>query len=196
MGLDMYLSVRKKDWKEKIPEKYLDYNEIADQDKFIQEMGYENIVKLILSKNIFLGTQLYTNIVWMSLTQEIGYWRKANAIHNWFVKNVQNGVDDCGYYVVTKKQLEELLEICIKVRDSLNNQKPIEKINKDGFAIKVFENHEIAQNLLPALDGFFFGGIEYDEYYLESIQETIGILLKATHWVDEDNFEILYHSSW
>ncbi len=37
---------------------------------------------------------------------EVGYWRKANQIHNWFVKNVQGGVDDCGYYGVTKEKLE------------------------------------------------------------------------------------------
>ena len=28
--------------------------------------------------------------------EEVGYWRKANAIHGWFVRNVQNGKDDCG----------------------------------------------------------------------------------------------------
>ena len=29
---------------------------------------------------------------------EVLMWRKANAIHNWFVQNVQKGVDDCGVY--------------------------------------------------------------------------------------------------
>ena len=27
---------------------------------------------------------------------QIASWRKANAIHKWFVDNVQDGVDDCG----------------------------------------------------------------------------------------------------
>jgi hypothetical protein len=44
--------------------------------------------------------------------QECGYWRKANAIHNWFVQNVQNGVDDCDIYLVTREQLEQLKEAC------------------------------------------------------------------------------------
>jgi len=25
------------------------------------------------------------------IEEEVGYWRKANAIHSWFVKNIQNG---------------------------------------------------------------------------------------------------------
>lgn len=47
--------------------------------------------------------------------KEIGYWRKANHIHHWFVDNVQKGVDDCGIYVVHPVQLIDLLELCCKV---------------------------------------------------------------------------------
>ena len=43
---------------------------------------------------------------------EIIYWRKANAIHKWFVENVQEGVDDCGEYEVTVEQLTELRDLC------------------------------------------------------------------------------------
>ena len=27
----------------------------------------------------------------------VAYWRKANAIHSWFVENCQDGVDECQY---------------------------------------------------------------------------------------------------
>lgn len=40
---------------------------------------------------------------------EVGYWRKADDLHAWFVGNVQGGVDDCGFYEVSKEQLEQLL---------------------------------------------------------------------------------------
>ena len=46
------------------------------------------------------------------IEEEIGYWRKANQIHNWFVNNVQNGNDNCGTYYVGVEQLEELSENC------------------------------------------------------------------------------------
>ena len=32
---------------------------------------------------------------------QAGYWRKANQIHQWFVDNVQEGVDNCSEYYVT-----------------------------------------------------------------------------------------------
>ena len=31
---------------------------------------------------------------------EVAYWRKANAIHGWFVYNIQDGVDDQNEYYV------------------------------------------------------------------------------------------------
>ena len=40
---------------------------------------------------------------------EEGYWRKANAIHQWFVHNAQNDNDDCKKYPVKRKKLESLL---------------------------------------------------------------------------------------
>jgi hypothetical protein len=35
-----------------------------------------------------------------------GYWRKANAVHGWFVNHVQRGVDDCKPYMVERSDLE------------------------------------------------------------------------------------------
>ena len=41
------------------------------------------------------------------IIEQVGYWRKANQIHNWFVENVQDGEDDCCYHnEVTKEYLE------------------------------------------------------------------------------------------
>lgn len=48
------------------------------------------------------------------IIDQVGYWRKANHIHNWFVENVQDGEDDCRYHgEVTKEDLEELLVSCL-----------------------------------------------------------------------------------
>ena len=46
------------------------------------------------------------------ITEEIGYWRKANAVHKWFVDNVQDGKDDCGSYYVSKEKLQQLMHDC------------------------------------------------------------------------------------
>jgi hypothetical protein len=47
-----------------------------------------------------------------TVVQKAGYWRKNWTIHNWFVQNVQEGVDDCGKYAVEREHLEKLLEFC------------------------------------------------------------------------------------
>jgi hypothetical protein len=102
---------------------------------------------------------------------EIGYWRKANAIHRWFVENCQDGEDNCATYVVGHEDLKELKRICEKVL-----QKPQE-----------------AEDLLPTQSGFFFGPTEYDEWYIQDLKDTIEIIDWALAQ-DFDYFE--YHSSW
>ena len=88
------------------------------------------------------------------IEEEVGYWRKANQIHRWFAEKVQDGVDDCGTYNVSKEQLKELLDLAKEVQ----------------------ANPELAKKELPRASGFFFGSTEYDEYYLSDINDTIAIL--------------------
>ena len=103
--------------------------------------------------------------------EEVGYWRKQNQIHQWFVENVQNGVDNCGEYSVSKGQLEDLLEICKKI----------------------LNDNSLAEELLPTASGFFFGGTEYDEWYFDGIQNTIEILEEA---LSDTSADYYYSSSW
>ena len=105
------------------------------------------------------------------IIEEIGYWRKANQIHSWFVENVQNGVDNCSEYCVSKGQLEDLLEICKKI----------------------LNDNSLADELLPTASGFFFGGTEYDEWYYKDIENTIGILEEA---LSDTHADYYYSSSW
>lgn len=106
--------------------------------------------------------------------ESVGYWRKANAIHKWFVNNVQDGEDDCGYYEVTKEQLEELLGICNTIKS----------------------DPESASSLLPTQCGFFFGSTDYDEWYMQDIESTIEILTSVLKETDFDKQMIAYSSSW
>jgi hypothetical protein len=105
------------------------------------------------------------------ITVDSVYWRKANAIHNWFVQNVQGGVDDCGKYTVTNEDLLNLLHV----------------INT------VLADPEEASELLPVTSGFFFGSIEYDEWYFDGIQNTIEILEGV---LSDTSADYYYSSSW
>lgn len=112
-----------------------------------------------------------TGFAGINIDVPMGYWRKANQIHNWFVENVQDGEDNCGSYYVTRDQLEELKELCINV----------------------LANKELAEDLLPTGAGFFFGSTTYDEYYYADLNDTIGIITRCLE-SKFDGFE--YQSSW
>lgn len=108
------------------------------------------------------------------ISEQVGYWRKANQIHNWFVENVQDGNDDCGSYEVSKEDLEALLATCADV----------------------LADPSQAESLLPTTGGFFFGDTEYDEYYMQDIKETINILTKVIAETDFEKQMVYYVSSW
>jgi len=138
--------------------------------------------------------------------QNLASWRKANQIHSWFVENVQGGVDDCGYYIVSEGVLEELLGICKQIKEQavlkpgkVKNGYTLTKDGKcdwdyvDGFVIT---NLEVCEELLPTRGGFFFGSTEYDSYYMEDIDQTIEILEKVLKETDFVNEAVYYTSSW
>ena len=108
-----------------------------------------------------------------TLQVQVGYWRKANQIHSWFVNHVQGGVDNCEEYRVTRDQLQLLLDNC--------------KL--------VLMNKEEAKTLLPRQEGFFFGSYEYDEFYWYDIQDTIDQIEKILNEYPEE-WDFQYQSSW
>lgn len=121
----------------------------------------------------------------------VGYWRKANAIHNWFVKNVQEGTDDCKEYEVQSEDLLKLRDACKEVLI----HHAIEEGLLNGDA------KEVAEKILPTAEGFFFGGTDYDEWYVDGLKETVTIIDKALNQmaIDESNgfyISFYYQSSW
>ena len=107
---------------------------------------------------------------------EAMYWRKANAIHRWFVNKVQEGVDNCAEYYVDTDILSELRNIC--------NQ--------------ILVDPSKADELLPPQSGFFFGSTDVDEWYLEQLKYTVDRLdvLLDLPQVKERKINFYYSSSW
>jgi hypothetical protein len=131
---------------------------------------YLNVRKNVSSTPVFSEATGVTKVV---RGGRVGYWRKSNQIHNWFVQNVQDGEDDCEEYYVSREQLTELLDTCKKIK----------------------ANPDLAESLLPPVEGFFFGSTEIDEYYWEDIDSTIKQLEKAMEKYD-DKWSFEYSSSW
>ena len=140
------------------------------------------------------------------IMEQVAYWRKANHIHNWFVDNVQDGIDDCDYHhEVSEEILEELLATCEEVLErSVLVAGPV--VNgytyKDGMETPNIEdgmyiaNTEVAEELLPTTSGFFFGGTEYDEYYYDQVKYTAETVKKILETTDFDKEMVYYISSW
>jgi hypothetical protein len=111
---------------------------------------------------------------YFSIFEEIGYWRKENHIHRWFVERVQGGVDECQHVDVKRTDLEALAATCRLV----------------------LKTPARAEKLLPTQGGFFFGPTDYDPSYFDGVRETVRIIeevLKTTDWKKQ---VVLYHSSW
>lgn len=99
------------------------------------------------------------------------YWRKVNHIHNWFVSNIQLGYDDCEEYEVKNYELLDLRDECAYV----------------------LEHPEEAQNVLPTVGGFFFGGTDYGDWYWEETEKTMREIDEA---LEEGYTKFYYTSSW
>lgn len=151
MGLDMYL--RRK--------KYVKNWDFTAKEKQFKVDG-----------NVMIGEEIIdlSDICYLEFSAI--YWRKANAIHQWFVENVQENVDDCGTYYVGLEKLKKLLNT---INTCLADRNECDK-------------------LLPVQEGFFFGNTEYDEHYFEELERTRDKLSILIHKYPHD--EYYYHSSW
>jgi len=160
MGLDMYLEARRF---------VSGYNHSSPDE----QKTFEGILDAV-------GMTGMTDSPHITVNVNVAYWRKANHIHDWFVKHVQDGEDDCKSYYVPREKLVELEDACRKVVEA-------------GTA-------EVASELLPTSAGFFFGGTEYDEYYFEQTDWTAKRLAEILTTVPAGSglstYDFYYQSSW
>lgn len=191
MGLDMFLWRMKK-------QQGKTFNEVLELKR---KFDNEEITKEQLRPYIFHTKLENINYEYDSLFKEVYYWRKANQIHSWFVRNIQNNDDDGGSYRVTQKDLQILIDTLKEVYNSLCNKEMVTKKVQDGsieYETKVFKEKdlEIAKQLLPTQEGFFFGSTQYDEYYFEDIKKTLNDLQIINECFDFENNYLIYGSSW
>lgn len=154
MGLDMYLSAKR------YMSKYFDPADTQKIEQINHVLGIEGI------EDGDYGAQ--------EVTIRVGYWRKANAIHAWFVENCQDGVDECKETFVSREQLQALVEVCKQV----------------------LANKKKAAELLPSASGFFFGSTEYDEWYFQDVEYTVTRLEKILSDPALERCDFYYQSSW
>jgi len=132
-----------------------------------------------VKKNGVVRTDIKPNRI-CYITEQVAYWRKFNALHGWFINECTAGVDECQNINVEEDKMKELLETLKEVSS----------------------NFDKAEELLPPVQGFFFGGDEIDEYYKEEVISTIKIIedlleeheQSKEHGLYSGDFE--YRASW
>ena len=190
MGLDMYLSANLF---------VSGYNFSPEKEK----QQYQNILNAV---NISPSHGSNCGAPSATLEITVAYWRKANHIHRWFVENVQGGEDNCDRYSVSRDQLKELLGLCEDVLSSVETVQgdvstgtayhgdgEVEHLTTPG---RVVAQKTIAENKLPTAAGFFFGGTDYDEFYLRDTEETVKMLKTILADKSLKNCYFKYQASW
>jgi len=156
MGLDMYL----------IATKHLSggWDHATDKKKTPHRLVCEAI-------NI-TNNSLYESSGSMEVSWTAAYWRSENAIHNWFVENCQNGVDECQRSYVSIEQLKQLLDIC-----------------KEIINAPVMSRDSVACEMLPT-------STDIDESYYKGLHYTIKQLDKIITNPELDGCDFYYTASW
>lgn len=138
MGLDMYLSA----------EVYVSGYSFQNEEK---QAAYQSIVSAVGLED-FASPD--TPSAYVKVT--VAYWRKANAIHAWFVDNVQGGVDECQEAPVSIEALGTLHAACTA-------------------ALNLYDNGDVegAGIVMTPRSGFFFGSTDLDEDFANDLRDTI-----------------------
>ena len=182
MGLDMYLegSFSTRAYERPTDQDYADMRE-GKEVKIEQSSELKDALAAIGFENAPIDHQ-YNH---MTYVFPIITWRKANAIHKFFVDTCQEGNDNCQRHYVSRENLEELLET---INTILAVKTPVARRTK-------------AEELLPTEAGFFFGSEDYDDWYFQDLKRTKSILEKVFEYEENaeagkcfDNF--YYQSSW
>lgn len=161
MGLDMYI------------EKRIFVNENYNSDV------KSKITLEVSGKKIKLKDKVDT------ISSEFAYWRKANWIHGWFVRNMQNGKDDCKTYHLSKRNAKKLFKVCENIYNFSTCH------TKEDFI-------KYAEKELPPCEGFFFGGNNINDIYEEYL-ESIEYTMKKMKEIDNETIlstAFYYNSSW
>lgn len=156
----------------------------------VKELYSGNVIKEI-NKNIDAPFKNYKTV---EVKIGVMYWRKANAIHNWFITNCADGIDECQNVYVSIEQLKQLRDLCKDVLDH-------SKLVYDKSDIKneyIIEDPSYAMKNLPTASGFLFGSIEYNQDYYEDVKNTLECLdnILSINIKEFEDWYFIYKASW
>ena len=177
MGLDQYLSASFAS--------YGGYKHVRENPAFATE------TKLYDAVIAALGIERSPDMNSISVSVQVGYWRKANHIHKWFIDRCGGGDPDCCKMDVSRDDLVALRDLCLRVKSAAKMEDS--SVIEPG---KVIANAKEIAALLPTQSGFFFGSTDYDEYYMADIEHTLEMLGRVLDDPKYKDCEFTYRASW
>ena len=140
----------------------------------------------------------------VGIVEEVKYWRKQNAIHNYFVQECGDRVDKCQRIRVSVKQLVELMNRCKEILADKDNIVVTQETYTDIEGkehtedVRYLKDTTLAEELLPTTSGFFFGSTDYDEWYIQGLETTIECIEKEIRTPKNEGvyIEYFYQASW
>lgn len=193
MGLDMYLMAQKYESKSSWQ---LDKEERREKEKEIVKDFYpEDLQKIGL-------THIKDNFLSKQTRYQIGYWRKFNALQAFFEKRVESDYELLHGVYVYEETIKELISTFNKILKDIKTCETEEIQYCTGWAYgektydtkKVYKS-QVALDLLPPGDGFFYGSQEIDEWYVEDIKYSLKLFKKALKLI-ELGYDIIYEANW
>ena len=194
MGLDMYLYA----------EKYISSsNAFKENDPDMYNAGLEAVKMNHLPKG---------NFPHLMVKADVAYWRKANAIHGWIIRNCADGVDECQEIVISSDKLTELRDECVK---ELANRHTAVKPDEANYVQKITSGEDLMEVIaksmkrqseksntkventidpLAPVSGFFFGSTDKDEYYYRDLEYTVEVANSLL--TNKDEYVFIYRASW
>lgn len=160
MGLDMYLSKKTyvKNWSYMAPEDRHNISITGPAADDIQPARISHIV------------------------EELAYWRKANAIHQWFVLHCQQGRDECQASPVYHEHVRALVTCCQTLLTA--------------YAADPVDAERLAMEVLPPVSGAFFGPTSIDDWYWDDLRQTVDMLAPELDQPYTGLVSYEYQASW
>jgi len=200
MGLDMYLYA----------EKYVHNRDYTTEDKD------EAVYKAILTASN-MDTLPSPDFGGVTISKCIGYWRKANAIHGWFVRELADGVDECQRISVAREDLINLRNDCVNALAKRNEAVETTALNTHVINSTGDNEDDVVRSIMKSMqeesskssktilasddpleptEGFFFGNTDKDDWYYSQLEYTVEMINSMLANDSDLEYEYYYRASW
>ena len=127
--------------------------------------------------------------------EEIGYWRKFNALHNYIVTEIgKNPNSNCEYIEMLESDIDTLLEKLNKVKEILDGAPKVNFSKEYSTWSYDKETQDAVAEILAPQAGFFWGDTNINSYYYDNILSSIKIFTEAKRRAQAG--QIVEYSSW